>query len=198
MRIVTLLVWLMLPILAAAYHYGPGQQQLLLNDVDGLVNQAEKLAQQEQWSKADTAYEEALGMLPEGGFTSQRRRLRLERAKVQMENRELPSAHQELKQLVDEMTDDEQADPKLLSEARSTLGNSQYYMTWLMRLEGRPRTDWEPEIEAARQTFRLLAQQSEQQGAEDDLKRNREDLESSIRLARMDLKDLQGLPLPSQ
>ena len=137
-------------------------------------------------------------MLPEGGFTSQRRRLRLERAKVQMENRELPSAHQELKQLVDEMTDDEQADPKLLSEARSTLGNSQYYMTWLMRLEGRPRTDWEPEIEAARQTFRLLAQQSEQQGAEDDLKRNREDLESSIRLARMDLKDLQGLPLPSQ
>ncbi len=198
MRIVTLLVWLMLPILAAAYHYGPGQQQLLLDDVDGLVNQAEKLAQQEQWSKADTAYEEALGMLPEGGFTSQRRRLRLERAKVQMENRELPSAHQELKQLVDEMTDDEQADPKLLSEARSTLGNSQYYMTWLMRLEGRPRTDWEPEIEAARQTFRLLAQQSEQQGAEDDLKRNREDLESSIRLARMDLKDLQGLPLPSQ
>ncbi|MAG94907.1 MAG: hypothetical protein CMJ48_14360 [Planctomycetaceae bacterium] len=198
MRIVTLLVWLMLPVLAAAYHYGPGQRQLLLDDVDGLVNQAEKLAQQEQWSKADAAYEEALGMLPDEGFTSQRRRLRLERAKVQMENRELPSAHQELKQLVDEMTDDKQADSKLLSEARSTLGNSQYYMTWLMRLEGRPRADWEPEIEAARQTFRLLAEQSEQQGAEDDLKRNREDPESSIRLARMDLKDLQGLPLPSQ
>ena len=46
-----------------------------------------------------------------------------------------------------------------------------------------------------RQTYKLLAQEER-----DDAKKLalQEDLESSIRLARMDLSELQGLPLPSQ
>jgi hypothetical protein len=67
-----------------------------------------------------------------------------------------------------------------------------------MRLEGSPREDWEPEIEAARQNFSLLAEQSVEQGDSNAAKRHEEDLESSIRLARMDLPELQGVPLPSQ
>jgi hypothetical protein len=71
-------------------------------------------------------------------------------------------------------------------------------MTWLMRLEGKSRQDWEPVIEAARQSYRLLAEQS---GAGDDGEahaRDLQDLESAVLLARMDLTELQGLPLPSQ
>jgi hypothetical protein len=71
-------------------------------------------------------------------------------------------------------------------------------MTWLMRLEGQPRERWEREIEASRQTYRLLAEQSERCGNVEAAKKNREDLESAIRLARLDLGELQGLPLPSQ
>ena len=79
------------------------------------------------------------------------------------------------------------------------MANSQYYMTWLMRLEGQPRDLWEPEIDAARQTYKLLAEKNS--SSDDDAtvgQRFKEDLESVIRLARMDLSDLQGLPLPSQ
>ena len=94
--------------------------------------------------------------------------------------------------------DEKQADEKLLQDARAALAHSQYYMTWLMRLEGQARETWEPEIENARQTLRLLQGQAEQDGDQAAAKSFRENLESTIRLARMDLSDLQGLPLPSQ
>jgi hypothetical protein len=71
-------------------------------------------------------------------------------------------------------------------------------MTWLMRLEGEPRETWEPEIESARQTYRLLAEQAETSSDPVQAKKSCEDLAASIRLARMELSELQGLPLPSQ
>jgi hypothetical protein len=98
---------------------------------------------------------------------------------------------------MDELQEDPGADPAVLAEARSTLANAQYYMTWLMRLEGEPRDVWEPEIEAARQNYRLLAEQADRQGNSQRARKCQEDLEAAVRLARMDLGELQGLPLPS-
>lgn len=197
MRKLLLLVWLMLPVLAGAYHYGPGQERMLLDDISAILSQAEEYAAAEEWTSAEKKYTEALALLPEEKVY-EIRRVRLERAKAQMFVRKLPEAHEDLTGLVEEMKDDDNADGALLSEARQALANSQYYMAWLMRLEGQPKELWEPQIDSARQTFRLLAEQSEQTGDAKGAKRNREDLESAIRLARLDLNDLQGLPLPSQ
>jgi hypothetical protein len=197
MRVFILLAWLALPILVGVYHLGPGQERMVLDDVAEVVAQAEQFAADQRWPDAVERYDDALNMFPPD-HVQQGRRLRLERAKVQMLARKLPEAHQELKLLADELSQDEISDPQLLAQTRAALANSQYYMTWLMRLEGAPRDVWEPEIEAARQSFHLLAQQSENSGDAKHAQRYREDLESSIRLARMDLSDLQGLPLPSQ
>jgi len=197
MRAVLLVVWLMIPVVVGAYHYGPGQEQMRIDHAAILVMVAEQQARQEKWAEAEAAYEEALKLLPAERIADIRR-IRLERAKAQMLARKLPVANQELQNLVAELRDDPTADPKLLAEARSTLANSQYYLTWLMRLEGLTKEAWEPEIEAARQTYRLLAEQSESAGDTNAAKKNREDLESAVRLARMDLTELQGLPLPSQ
>src|SRR5262249_40224513 len=142
-------------------------------------------------------YEEALKLLP-AERVDDARAIRVARAKAQMMAKQLPNAHADLQGLVDEMKDDPKADQKVLAEARSALANSQYYMTWLMRLEGQPRDAWEREIEAARQTYRLLAEKAEASGNTVAAKKNKEDLESAIRLARMDIGELQGLPLPSQ
>ena len=49
----------------------------------------------------------------------------------------------------------------LLADARGALANAQYYTTWLMRLEGLPREEWQPEIEASRQNYKLLAERAE-------------------------------------
>ena len=197
MRKILLLVWLMMPVLVGAYHYGPGQQRMLLDDVSVILTLADENAAAKKWSAAVKNYEEVLALLPEER-KHEIRRVRLERAKAWMFDRKLPEAHQDLTNLVDDLKSDENADERLLFEARSALANSQYYMTWLMRLEGQPRERWEPEVEASRQTYRLLAEQSERSGDAKAAEKNREDLESSIRLARLDLGELQGLPLPSQ
>jgi len=202
--------WLLVPVGAAAYHYGPGQTDLAADRAASAAQRASALAReataiQERdgdlaakgtWFKAEEAYGEALAHLP-SDREAEGRALRLERAKAQMMVSRLPEARRDLEGLVDELATDPTADPDLLSGARGALANAQYYTTWLMRLEGQPREDWEREIEASRQTFKLLAEQAESAGDAAAAARAKEDLESSIRLARMDLTELQGLPLPS-
>ncbi|HPF15810.1 MAG TPA: hypothetical protein PLJ12_16215, partial [Planctomycetota bacterium] len=126
------------------------------------------------------------------------RRIRLELAKLRMEHKQLPTAQRELSELVKELSEDETASPELLAEARRSYANAQYYITYLMRLEGYTREDWEPQIEISRQMYRLLAEQADQVGDDALALASREDLESTVRLARLDLQDLQGLPLPNQ
>jgi hypothetical protein len=178
---------------ALAYHFGPGQTQQKLDATAKKLAEAQKLAPAE----AVEAFTEALKLLPDG-HADEARKIRLQRAKVQMLAKQLPEAHADLVSLVDELSGDAAADPNLLAEARSVLANSQYYLTWLMRLEGLPREVWEPEIESARQIYRHLAEHSQTRGDAAAAKTHLEDLESTIRLARMDLSELQGLPLPSQ
>jgi hypothetical protein len=197
MRIVVLVGWLMIPVGVAAYHYGPGQEQLLLDEAGRNLAEADRHVAAKEYAEAVEKFDEALRVLP-AGRTREARGIRVERAKAQMLARKLPEAHEDLKAVVEEMTADKSADPKLLSEAQSALASSRYYMTWLMRLEGMPRDAWEPEIEAARQTYRMLAEEAESQGDNTLAGQCRHDVESAIRLARMDLSELQGLPLPSQ
>ena len=197
MRMLILVGWLMVPVIVGAWHYGPGQERMQLDQVAKLLTRADAHAARGEYAAAEELYEAALKGLPPGK-TAEARRVRLERAKAAMQCAKLPLAHEDLKTLVDEMADDPAADARVLAEARSALGSAQYYMTWLMRLEGQPRDVWEPEIEAARQTYRLLAEKADAAGDAGAAKRHRDDLESAVRLDRMELSDLQGLPLPSQ
>lgn len=211
MRKLFLFVWLLVPAGVYAYHYGPGQELLRVDRAAEAAKRAQALSASARetaaaegdaaaraiWVEAEAAYTEALEALPNDAV-AENRALRLERAKAQMFVSKLPDAHHEFLGLVDELVEDPKADPMLLASAREALANAQYYRTWLMRLEGASQAEWEPEIEASRQNYKLLAEQA---GASGDLtlaKASQENLESAIRLARMDLDDLQGLPLPSQ
>jgi hypothetical protein len=197
MRVILILGWLLLPIGFGIWHFGPGQEMVQLDEVARLLAEADDLAAAQKWAKAEEKYAEALKRLP-SGKVDEGRRIRLELARAQMQGSELPAAHRGLKGLCEELQDDKAVAPELLADARSTLAQSQYYMTWLMRLEGLPREEWEPEIEASRQNYRLLAEGAETAGDAEGQKKHQEDLESAVRLARMDLSELQGLPLPSQ
>jgi tetratricopeptide (TPR) repeat protein len=195
MRGFFLVLWLLVPVGAAADHYGPGKEQLSLDDAGAALRLADAKVADQQWSAAIDAYDEALKNLP-ADRVSESRRIRLERAKAQMMAKKLPFAHQELLALVDEVKDS--GDAELVSDTQSSLASAQYYMTWLMRLEGRPPAEWEPEIEAARQTYKQLVDRADKQGDAKSAAGYRDDLEAAIRLARMDLAELQALPLKSQ
>jgi len=211
MRKLLIFVWFLLPFGAAAYHYGPGQEALRADGAARAVARAETAARAARdvalregddaaralWTDAEAAYAEALEALPPDR-TREARAIRLERDKARMFISQLPEARHDLAELVDELASDRHADPKLVADAQSALANAQYYTTWLMRLEGAPREEWESEIEAARQNYKLVAEQVS--GAHDPklAAESRENLESAIRLERAELTDLQGLPLPSQ
>jgi hypothetical protein len=197
-RILLLTAWLLLGVAGAVAHwFGPGVEGRKLDAAAARVKAAEAAAAEQDYAGAVEKYDEALKALPEGR-AAESRKIRLEKAKAQMLAKQLPEATGDLRSLVDELSADPNADPKLLADARAAQANGQYYMTWLMRLEGMGRDEWEPEVESARQTFKLLAEDAERRGDATAAAKFREDLESSVRLARMELSDLQGLPLPSQ
>lgn len=197
MRIFLILCWLMVPVLAWAYHLGPGQQQLRLDHTSRLLQLASTAMTDESYDLARMHYSEALATLPPEN-TSDSYAIRLELAKAQSQSTMLPEARASLETLLADVEADETADKNLVDSVRSALANSQYHMTWLMRLEGLPAETWEPEIEAARQHYRLLAESAEANANEAALAQSRHDLESTIRLARMELSELQGLKIPKQ
>ena len=92
----------------------------------------------------------------------------------------------------------ENTEPKIPAEIKSTLANAQYYITWLMRLEGHPREVWEPVIESSRQNYYAAAEFTKSEGNQKTTDELLQNIEASIKLARMDLDELQGLPLPNQ
>ncbi|MEM6672154.1 MAG: hypothetical protein AAF726_04885 [Planctomycetota bacterium] len=201
MRRFLIAAWLLLPVAAWAYHEGPGQDGLQLDQVDEALAEASAASESGDWAAAVERYDEALQAMPELSTPALRRaawRIRLSAAKAKLTGSELIEARTDLADLVEELSSDDEADPRMVDEAREAHANAQYYYTWLMRLEGYPREEWEPEVEVARQTYRLLAERARDRGAESDAKVHMEDLESTIKLARIDLEELQGLPLPSQ
>ncbi len=197
MRTLLLVTWLLLPLGFLAFHYGPGQQHLAQDQAALLLANADQAAKAKKYVDAQALYEMALAALPESD-RGRHQRVRLELCKTQMMNRQLPEANANLAALVDELAGDPNADANLFADARGALANSQYYLTWLMRLEGQPREKWEAEIDRSQQLYRQLAVEAETQQDQTQLSLWQKDLEASVRLARMDLGELQGLPLPSQ
>ena len=197
MRIMLIVAWLFAGLGGVIYHYGPGQEKLEVDQISGLLRQARQSATAKDFTKAVGLFDEALAEMPSDKITESRV-VALEKAKAQMMASQLPKARASLESLLSEVRADENADSEFVADVQSTLANSQYYMTWLMRLEGQPEEMWKPEIEAARKHYAQLTKEAKKIGNDKLLKTSLEDLESSIRLARMDLSDLQSLPLPSQ
>jgi hypothetical protein len=197
MKLILITLWLAVPLAVAAYHFGPGQELLKSDAAAGHLAAAATAAADGDHKAAIAAYDSALTALPAGAL-AEARQVRLARAKERLPSGQLPEAHDELVALFAELAADPTADPVLKRETQTALASAKYYLAWLMRLEGGAEEQWKPEIEAARQHFRHLAEEAEAGGQTALVTTQRENLESAIRLARMDLTELQGLPLPKQ
>lgn len=190
MRILLIAFWLLIPLGLLAYHYGPGQTKMELDDAGGALATARKAVESQEWDQAIESYDLALSKLPAEKIELATK-IRIEIAKAKIQNKGLPEAREEMLQLVGELREaEESSSPELMEEAIETLAYTRYYMTYLMKLEGLPPTQWEPEIEAARQEYKLLAQTSSRPD------RHIASLEAAIRLARAEPKELYGLPIP--
>jgi hypothetical protein len=197
MRILLIIAWLFVGLGAVIYHYGPGQEKLEMDRIDSVLELARSNVSLENYKEAIPLFDQVMGELP---IEKQdlAYRVQLEKAKAQMQSAKLPEARVSLETLLTELRGSENPNQQLISETQNSLANAQYYRTWLMRLEGLPEEAWKPEIESARQHFTQINEQSVAAGDMEAATKAAEDLESAVRLARMDLQDLQGLPLPNQ
>lgn len=196
MKKLLLAFWIALPVLGVVYHLAAGERHRRMDAIGDHLRDARSLVQRSECSIAAIEFEKALEDIPDDA-DNLRRDVRLELAQAKLNGTGLPEAHEDLKKMLDELISPDAKgviDVAFENRVRESLASSQYYMTWLMRLEGLSKADWGPEIESARQNYRLLAERAGD-GAEE--KTQLENLEASIRLARLEMTDLQGLPIPS-
>ena len=186
-------LWLLVPVVLLAYHYGPGQARLAMDRAAGKIAEARAFEAQEDWDAAYAAWSEALAATPTDQ-TAARFQLRLAQARTRLWTGDLPEAITDLENLLTE-AQRAGADKAFQTELRATLAGGQYYEGWLMRLEGAAADEWLQPVEGARQNFRLLAESTSDPKLAADYKKN---LEATIRLERMDLSELQGQPLPKK
>jgi len=186
-------VWLLIPVALLAYHYGPGQARVAQDKAALKIAEAKALEAKEDWASAYRVWGEALAGTP-AEDTQTRFQLRLAQARARIPMGGLPEAMKDMSSLLTEATQ-ANADKALLNEIRGSLANSQYYVAWLMRLEGAPGEEWMLPAEGARQNFRLLSENTKGVKVEEDYEKN---LEAVIRLERMSLEELQGQPLPKK
>jgi hypothetical protein len=184
-------LWLLVPVVLLAYHFGPGQSRLAMDRAARKIAEARALETLEDWQAAYEAWTAALASTPPDQATA-RLQLQLAQARARMYTGELPEAMEDMDKLLAE-AQQSGADKKFQHEVRDTLATAQYYAGWLMRLEGAPADEWLQPVESARQNFRLLAEETKDAKTAKDYEKN---LEATIRLARMDLSELQGMPLP--
>ena len=191
-----LILWCLVPIAVLAYHYGPGQTALKRDRAAQFLAQAQAAEKGGHWTSALDLYTRALETLP-ASDVEPRWRLQLAQNKARMFSGQLPEAMIHLETLLGDLLK-AGAPPALVREVRAEAGTAQYYTAWLMRLEGATTEEWTPEVEQARQHFRLLAEESQTSLSVDRIPDFQKNLEAVVRLARMDLSELQGLPLPKQ
>jgi hypothetical protein len=190
------LLWLLLPLPVVVLHFGRGQQWLALDKAHAYVKQAQIAEQKEDWQQSSQLYGAAAKCV---STESRDVKLRLELAQVRTRFRmgEAVAAIDGVDKLLD--------DPTMASmpaefqrESRELAGRIHYYAGWVMRLEGASRELWMEEAELSRQSFRLLAEQSNAKGINIYAEEQQKNLESAVQLQRLSLTELMARPLPKE
>ena len=100
MRIILTLAWIMAGLLAVGFHFGPGRERLLLDEVAAHLEAAENHSKSGEWRTAASEYRAALQALPEDRIAGSKR-IRVERAKALLNSSQLPAGYSDLWLLVD-------------------------------------------------------------------------------------------------
>jgi hypothetical protein len=192
-RKIIILLWCAVPLLAIAWHYGPGQTALARDHAASHLNSARAFAAQEDYEQSLQNFAATLADLP--AEDPARAPIELEQAVVTAASGDLLLGIEQMSDLLKRLADQGQGNETLARATRSELGEAHYHAAWLMRLEGASTDEWTAEADAARQHFRLLTETASDASDEEMSAKN---LESVIRLQRLDLNELMGLPLPKK
>lgn len=193
LRKIAMLAWFAAPLLVISWHYGPGQSALARDLAASQVSVARTAAAQADYAAASDAFAAALVGLPPDDPA--RLPIELEQAMASAASGELLQGMDQMSDLIKRLNERGEGSGELARATRSELGEAHYHAAWLMRLEGASTDEWTAEVDEARQHFRLLAETTSDPNEAEISSKN---LESAVRLQRLDLTELKGMALPKK
>lgn len=151
------------------------------------------------WKQTAEAYQKAQDVLA-GVSSAKVPEVRFVRDRALIRAGDIAAGVGDLEELLEALPDDESttsAQADLASRTREELATGYYYGARLMRLAGKPSTEWREVSGKARQNFRYLAETAKETGASDEQVRNlQNNLELVLNLEQSSLDELQAKPLP--
>jgi hypothetical protein len=145
------------------------------------------------WKAAADSYQRVQDTLADGA-SEIADRVRWSHARALIHAGQIATGVDELEDLLDKLTDQGKGDSELARKCREEAATGYYYGARLMRLSGRPASEWKEISGRARQNFRYLAETS---GADPELAKNHQNnLELVLNLEQSSLEDIQAKPLP--
>ncbi len=193
LRKISMLAWFAAPLLVISWHYGPGQSALARDLAASHVAVARTAAAQADYAAASDAFTAALAGLPPDDPA--RFPIELEQAMASAASGELLQGMDQMSDVIKRLNERGEGGGELARATRSELGEAHYHAAWLMRLEGASTDEWTAEVDEARQHFRLLAETTSDPAEAEISSKN---LESAVRLQRLDLTELKGMALPKK
>ena len=193
LRKIAMLAWFAAPLLVISWHYGPGQSALAHDLAASHVSVARTAAAQADYAAASDAFTAALAGLPPDDPA--RLPIELEQAMASAASGELLQGMDQMSDVIKRLNERGEGNGELARATRSELGEAHYHAAWLMRLEGASTDEWTAEVDEARQHFRLLAETTSDPVEVEISSKN---LESAVRLQRLDLTELKGMALPKK
>lgn len=187
-------LWILFPLLVAAFHLGQGRRIEAHEQANMLRDSALAAQKAGKQELALRRFEEALSVAAEAD-PSLRVRLQLDIARARI----LAGDSFEVAESLDQMlqsADSEKISKSLLRESRSLAAEAHYYAGYALRLENAPRDLWMDELERSRQHFRALSENAMQRGVQEDADLYGRNLENVIRLERSSMYELLGKSIP--
>ncbi len=186
-------IWLGGCILWLYVYLGLGSDARQREGFSPVLMRAGEALETNDYGTAVDLYEEAAAGMPDS-YSEEQVQLRIHAARAKALDGSLLEAIDTMNDVLFEM-------PALMRrgrigrDLRETMARNQYYAAWIMRLEGAPRHDWIVFADQSRQQYRILAETAGDSDTGGDPAKN---LESAVRLTRMDLATLRSLPLPPE
>ena len=206
-------LWALVPVVALAFHFGPGQaayRASLAKDLVAKADEAQERAMDEQanayeahllavraraeaFGRNDPALDakvEEAGRVEEAAYAKAAERwkrtaeilgeaqellgedpgvatqaVRLARARATVRTGDVATGAEELEALLDLLEERAEGASPMALETREELATAYYYGARLMRMAGKPASEWREVSGMARQNFRYLAEQARAAGA---------------------------------
>jgi len=175
------LLWMLVPVAVAAYHFNEGPKQMARERAYLKLLEIRRMERQKEpdWQKIVAEYNGLIDELPPDEDPLVLCEIRLAVCTARLEMLDLETAITDLTLLLQETAAVYGENARITRGVREQLGKAHYYATWVLKTNGAPESQWRPFADRARQLFRYLAELNDPEAFRHYEKRVREEFDKA-------------------